>query len=102
MNIIIVGSGEIGTHIALNLAKESHSIVVIEADERIGGELGERLDARIMIGDGSSLDTLIEANIGECDLFLALTSDDNVNLVASSLAKKLGARQTICRVHPGV
>ncbi len=102
MNIIIVGSGEIGTHIALSLAKESHAIVVIEADKQIADDLRERLDARVMVGDGSSLNTLIEASIAECDLFLALTSDNNVNLVSSSLAKKLGAKQTLCRVHPGV
>ncbi len=102
MNIIIVGSGEIGTHIALSLAEESHAITVIEADEQIAEELGKRLDARVMVGDGSSLNTLIEANIGECDLFLALTSDNNVNLVSSSLAKRLGAEKTLCRVHPGV
>ncbi len=102
MNIIIVGSGEIGKHIALSLAEESHSIVVIESNDAIADELGKRIDARIIRGDGSSLTTLIDANVSDCDLFLALTANNNVNLVASSLAKTMGAKKTVCRVHPGI
>lgn len=102
MNIIIVGAGEIGTHIALGLAAESHRIVVIEADEAVAGALGSRIDARVLVSDGTSITTLIEAGVAECDLFLTLTSDNNINLVSASVAKKLGAAKTICRVHPGI
>lgn len=99
MNIIIVGAGEIGTHIALSLSAENHSIVVIEADEAVAAVLNSRIDARVIVGDGTSITLLIEAGVAECDLFVSLTSDNNSNLVSSSLAKKLGARKTICRVH---
>ncbi len=99
MNIIIVGAGEIGTHIALSLAAENHSIVVIEADEAVAASLNARIDARVIVGDGTSITLLIEAGVAECDLFVSLTSDNNINLVSSSLAKRLGAHKTICRVH---
>lgn len=99
MNIIIVGAGEIGTHIALSLAAENHSIVVIEADEAVASVLNSRIDARVIVGDGTSITLLIEAGVAECDLFVSLTSDNNINLVSSSLAKRLGAHKTICRVH---
>lgn len=102
MNIIIVGAGEIGTHIALSLAAENHSIVVIDADETVAGLLGSRIDARVMEGDGTSISVLIEAGVAECDLFVTLTRDNNVNLVSASVAKRLGAAKTICRVHPGI
>jgi trk system potassium uptake protein len=102
MNIIIVGAGEIGTHIALNLAAENHSIVVIDADEVVAGILNSRIDARVIVADGTSITVLIDAGVGDCDLFLTLTSDNNINLVSASIAKRLGAKKTICRVHPGV
>lgn len=102
MNIIIVGAGEIGTHIAVSLAEESHSIVVIEADEQVAGELSNRVDARVMVADGTLISVLIDAGIAECDLFLSLTSDNNINLVSSSVSKRLGAKKAICRVHPGI
>jgi trk system potassium uptake protein TrkA len=102
MNIIIVGAGEIGTHIALSLAAESHAIVVIEADPVVADLLNSRIDARVIVADGTSITTLIDAGVGDCDLFLTLTSDNNINLVSASIAKRLGAGKTICRVHPGI
>ena len=93
MNIIIVGAGEIGTHIALSLAEEKHAIVVIESDERVAGELNNRIDARVMVADGTSISVLIDAGVSDCDLFLALTSDNNINIVSSSVSKSLGAKK---------
>ncbi|MDG2122961.1 MAG: Trk system potassium transporter TrkA [Verrucomicrobiales bacterium] len=100
MNIIIVGAGEIGRHLAFSLSDEAHNITVFEADETRAAELDDKIDARVLPGDGSSASVLIEAGVGECDLFFALTSHNNTNLVASSVAKSLGAKTTICRVHP--
>lgn len=102
MNIIIVGAGEIGRHMALSLSREKHAIAVLERDERIAGELDSKIDARVMNADGASINNLLEAGVAECDLFLALTSDNNINLVSCSMAKALGAKQVICRVHPGL
>ncbi|NLT70912.1 MAG: Trk system potassium transporter TrkA [Verrucomicrobiaceae bacterium] len=102
MNIIIVGAGEIGTHIALSLAAESHVIVVIEADDDVADALDSRIDARVIAADGTSIAALVDAGVGDCDLFLTLTSDNNSNLVSASIAKRLGAKKTICRVHPGL
>ncbi|MFV1994890.1 MAG: Trk system potassium transporter TrkA [Verrucomicrobiales bacterium] len=100
MNIIVVGSGEIGRHLALRLAKESHQITVIEVNDRLAGDLDNQIDAKVLCSDGTSVNTLLEADVHECDLLFAVTSDNNVNLVSASLAKKLGAGKVICRVHP--
>jgi len=102
MNIHIVGAGEIGTHLAANLSEEHHSIVVIESEESVAHELATKIDARVVVADGTSPSTLIDENIGESDLFFSLTSDNNINIVAASVAKELGAKQVICRVHPNV
>jgi trk system potassium uptake protein TrkA len=102
MNIIVIGAGEIGRHMALSLSEESHSITVIESNEMVARELDGHIDGRVVHGDGTSVNTLLDAEVSEAELFMALTADNNVNLVASSMAKKLGAKKVICRVHPGL
>ncbi|MBK1828426.1 Trk system potassium transporter TrkA [Haloferula rosea] len=102
MNIIIVGAGEIGRHLAASLSREAHCISVIENDPVLADELEQSIDAKVVCSDGTSVSALLEAGVGECDLFLALTSSNTANLVSSSLAKNLGAPQVVCRVHPSL
>ena len=85
MNIFIVGSGEIGRHLALSLAEEAHDITVIESSDRMASELRSMIDAKVICADGSSADTLVDADIAECDLFFAVTSDNNTNLVSCAV-----------------
>lgn len=102
MKIIIVGAGEIGRHLAERLSNEAHQIVVIEASERLAADLGSQIDAKVICGNGASVNIQIDADAPDCDLFLALTSDNNTNLVCCAMARELGARKVICRVHPEV
>jgi len=102
MKIIIVGAGEIGRHMAEHLSRESHHIVVIEAEDKLAADLDAHIDAKVICGNGSSVSVLIDAGIDECELFLAVTSHNDTNLVACSIAKELGAAKVICRVHPEV
>jgi trk system potassium uptake protein TrkA len=99
VKIIIVGAGEVGRHLAETLSSQQHDIFLIETSEALAEELDERLNVHVLCGNGSLVSNLAEVNAPECDLFLALTSDDNANLVAASLAKSLGARKTVARVH---
>ncbi len=100
MNIIIVGAGEIGRHLAGSLSNAAHNIVVIEKDDALARELGNQLDARVVSANGSSANVLVEVNVAECELFLALTSNNNANMAACSIAKELGAQKVICRSDP--
>jgi trk system potassium uptake protein len=102
MNIVISGLGEVGKHLAESLISHGHDLRLIESSETRAAELDERLDARVICGDGSSVMALAEARVAEADLFLALSGDTDANLVAASLAKALGVRRTIARVHPRV
>ncbi len=102
MNIIIIGAGEVGKHLAESLSTQLHNITVIEASENRSDDLNESLDASVLCGNGAAATTLAEANVGECDLFLSLTSLDNTNLVSASIAKSLGAKKTVARVHASV
>ena len=90
MNIIIVGAGEIGRHLATQLSGEAHSISVIDSDPRLVADFERGIDAKVICDDGSSVHALAQANIGECDLFLALTSENTVNLMSASMAKAMG------------
>ena len=102
MNIIIVGAGEIGRHLAIELSRKEHQVSVIESDAKRGAELEREIEGKVVIGDGSSVNTLSEANVGECELFLALTSDNTVNLISASMVKSMGVARVISRVHPGL
>ncbi|MEM7147043.1 MAG: Trk system potassium transporter TrkA [Verrucomicrobiota bacterium] len=100
MKIIVVGAGEIGRHLALSLAREKHDTVVIETDDRLADDLDRQIDAKVITGNGASVNVLVEADAPECDLLFAVTSDNNTNIVSCSIAKQLGAKKVICRVHP--
>ncbi len=102
MNIVIVGAGEIGSYLAKDFARQSHHITVIESHPKIANELEQSIDAKVICGRGESVSDLAMANIGECELFLALTSENTVNLMSGSMAKTLGAAKVISRVHPGL
>lgn len=99
MNIVIFGMGAVGQHLADRLSSEQHNLTLIDASSSVAEELNERVDARVVCGDGSSALTLADAGVGEADLFLGLSGDDNANLVAASIAKALGAGRTIVRLH---
>ena len=101
MNIIIVGAGEIGRHLSQELSK-SHALSVIEVDGKLAADLEQTIDANVVKGDGNSVNALAEANVGECDLFLGLTSSNNANLMSASMAKAMGVERVIARVHPGL
>jgi trk system potassium uptake protein TrkA len=102
MNIIIVGAGEIGRYLASVLSQESHRISVIEKDPVLAEELDQAIDAKVIHGNGASVEDLVEADVGECDLFLALTSSNTANLVSASMAGKMGVEKVVSRVHPGL
>lgn len=98
MNIIIIGAGNVGIYTASALSKQGHNVTLIDKNASRLGELSWQMDVAVRKGSGTDwkfLDDLLET---KPDLFLALTSDDEVNLVACNLAKHLGYPRTIARV----
>lgn len=102
MNVVILGAGEIGFYLAETLILHAHDVCVIESDADVAAEANEKLDARVVHGNGASVSVLEEASIADCDVFLGLSSQDNTNLVSASLAKSLGADRSIARVHSDI
>ncbi|MFA6618502.1 MAG: Trk system potassium transporter TrkA [Candidatus Neomarinimicrobiota bacterium] len=99
MNIIIVGGGELGSIVAGQLISENHSVTVIEKLEKQAKYLNESIDALIINGDGNNVRFLKQANIERADLFLALSNNDNVNIISCGLVKKLSKATTIAKVE---
>ncbi|MDR3624666.1 MAG: Trk system potassium transporter TrkA [Chlamydiales bacterium] len=98
MNIIIIGAGTIGSHLALVLSQKGHNIILIDKDPYKVEEAARRLDISAKVGLGTDwvlLESLKEHNP---NLLLALTDCDETNLVAASIAKQLGYPKTIARI----
>lgn len=99
MNIIIAGAGEVGRYAVTVLAEEGHHVTLIDLHEERLTLLGEALDIRTLAGSATHADVLREAGANRADLFVAATSLDEINLLAASIAKALGAARTVARVH---
>ncbi len=99
MHIVIAGAGEVGRHTASVLADANHEITLIDQATAKLEAVSENLDVRTLVGDATRAETLREAGVDRCDLFVAATDADQDNLLAASIAKGLGASQVIARVH---
>ncbi len=99
MNIVIAGAGEVGRHAAMVLAEANHQITLIDIDAARLEDLVETIDARTMVGSATCAEELLEAGVDRCDLFVAATNADEINLLSASVAKGIGAAKTVARVH---
>ncbi len=99
MKIVIVGSGNVGFHLADLLVNEGHDIVLIDNHKKTLKKLTELLDVMGVFGDGSFYDIQIEAGVQDADLLIAATPRDEINMLCCLLAKKIGAQRTIARVR---
>jgi len=99
VRIIIVGSGEVGLHVANTLSGEKHDVTVIERDEERSVFAQSKLDALVVTANGASPRVLTEVGAGEVDLLLAVTDIDEVNLLAAAAAHRLGCDRTLARVR---
>jgi trk system potassium uptake protein len=101
-NIIIAGGGRIGLNLAKHLEK-NHRVRIIEMSKSRVKELADQLeDTLVLRGNASDEELLLEEGIENTDLFLALTDSDEINVIVSILAKRLGAHKTIALVKRNV
>lgn len=99
LNIIVVGIGKVGYTVAEQLSQEMHDVTIIDTDEDVVNETLQDIDVIGVIGNGAVSKTLSDAGVGECDLLIALTGSDELNILSCLLAKQLGAGSTIARVR---
>ncbi|UUO07049.1 Trk system potassium transporter TrkA [Blastopirellula sp. J2-11] len=99
MRIVVLGAGTIGSWIADLMCRNRHSVTVVDRDPETVRRLNNELDVRALCGSASESAVLFQADILGCDLCLSVTGDDEVNIVAASMAKAMGARRTVARVY---
>lgn len=99
MHILIIGAGDIGFQLSKRLSLNKYDITIIERDPKKARRAREQLDAIVIDGDGASYHTLQKANLKEIDIVAAMSNDDEGNLLACRIAKKVGVRTTMARVR---
>ena len=97
--VMIAGGGNIGARLARELGS-NYEIKLIEVDQARCELLASQLPTRMLIlnGDATDEDLLDEENVGDMDMFLALTNDDENNIMSSLLAKRMGARRVVALI----
>lgn len=98
MRVLIVGAGEVGFHLAQRLSDEKQDVVLIETDPDRAAFAQQQLDIMTVVGNGASMSVLEEAGVRDARVILAVTSRDEVNLIACLTAKKLGIDYTVARI----
>lgn len=99
MKIIIIGCGKVGTALAEELAQDEHEITLIDTSPSRLQEIAEDVDALQIVGNGSSINTLMEADVKHADLVIAVTNSDELNLLCCLIAKKHSKCHTVARVR---
>jgi len=100
MKIVVIGYGRVGSRTVASLIERGHQISIIDKESSRLGRASELEDVELIQGNGIDVDTQREAGMGEADLLLAVTRDDNVNLMAAQVARShYHVPQAIARVY---
>ncbi|MFW5693059.1 MAG: NAD-binding protein, partial [Thermoguttaceae bacterium] len=88
-----------GNSIANQLCSGRHSVTLVDTDPAVCRRANDELDARVVTGSASHATTLFQADVLGADLCLAVTGDDEANLIGASIAKGMGTRRAVARVR---
>jgi trk system potassium uptake protein TrkA len=89
MRVIICGAGRVGYGLASRLAQERNTVTVIDVSPDLIRQITNELDVRGVIGHGSHPDVLVRAGVQDCDMIIAVTHADEVNMMACQVAHSL-------------
>lgn len=99
MHVVVIGAGEVGSYVADRLSREGHDVGIIDIDREKLGRIDRASDVLTVCGSGTHPDTLRKAGIANAELLVAVTANDEVNLIASMLAKSNGVKRSIVRIE---
>ena len=99
MQVIIVGCGKVGRNLAEQLQAEDIDITLVDIVADKINDLCENIDAMGIVGNGASINTLMEAGVDTADILIAVTASDELNLLCCLIAQKTGHCHTIARVR---
>ncbi len=98
MKIVIAGAGEVGSHLAKLLSNENQDIILIDEDATRLAQLDANYNIMTLVGSPTTFAALREGGVSSADLFIAVTPYETDNVVACSMAKRLGAKTTVARI----
>ena len=98
MKIVIAGAGEVGSHLAKLLSREEQDIMLLDDNRERLSVMDANYNLMTLYGSPISFASLRQAGVEKCDLFIAVTPDETTNLLASSMAKSIGAQRTVARI----
>jgi len=100
MYIVVIGGGRLGYHLTKALLNEGHEVVIVEQNATFCNIINDELGGVCILGDGCEAATLAELGAGRADMLIAVTGDDEDNLVACQVAKhKFKVPRTIARIR---
>jgi trk system potassium uptake protein TrkA len=99
LKIVIVGAGKLGFDLARVLSQENHDIIVIDKNAEAIGPIADNFDVMTVVGNGASVKILEEVLVKTADILLAVTDNDELNIIACMFAKQLGIKTTAARVR---
>lgn len=100
MYIVVIGGGRVGYYLAKALLAEKHEVLVVEKQANICEAINEEMGSISLRGDGCEAATLAEAGVARADMLIAVTGEDEDNLVACQVAKyKFNVKRTIARIR---
>src|SRR6202040_1900087 len=100
MYVIVVGGGPVGYYMSRDLLERGHEVPLIERDQRRADWLETQLGSIVMRGDGCEVKFLSQTGIERADAIVAVTADDEDNLIALQMAKKhFNVKKTVARVN---
>ena len=99
MDIIIVGAGKVGCALAYELSKLKHNITVVDTNEQVLDTVSNHIDVNCIHGSGVNMEILLEAGAETADLILSVTGNDELNIISSVIAARLGVKNTVVRVR---
>ncbi|MFH1675107.1 MAG: Trk system potassium transporter TrkA [Pseudomonadota bacterium] len=99
MRIVIVGAGVVGYSLAEQLSHELHDISLVEQDSSTCNTISEKMDLRVVQGTASSPDILKQAGIDSADMVIAVTPNDEINILVCGLAEQYGVKKRIARIR---
>ncbi len=100
MNVIIMGCGRVGAHLAGMLDKEGHKVTILDIDSYSFRRLPPGFGGQALVGNGTDEEALIKAGIQKADVFVAVTQGDNRNVLAAQIAKHIfNVPKVVCRIY---
>lgn len=99
MKVLIVGIGKLGYHLAESFSQKGNDVIAMDRDREALQKAEEHMDVLTMLHNGFEIEALKEAHIKDLDLTVAVTDDDETNILIAFIAKRLGAKKAIARVR---